>query len=249
MISSSPSHRQDLPDSKHGPPQLAMLAARHGFSEAAARTFWNALTAGRGGMAQFDHPEFGGPGQWMRGGMLMVGDMFNHALAARVRALADDLGTLYDDMPMEAKEQAAGATADAYRWWPEGLRNPSTLGAQNGVRYAYFPAEGRLAIERGGELELYDTGEHSISGVSQQQGGNSTLAFSSQRGPVELSALRRIGARDESPAPAGRDSTAGPSSNAGEILDIIEKLSILCEQGVLSKEEFSAKKAQLLDRL
>jgi uncharacterized repeat protein (TIGR03803 family) len=27
--------------------------------------------------AQFSHPEFGGSGQWMRGGMIMVSDMFN----------------------------------------------------------------------------------------------------------------------------------------------------------------------------
>jgi hypothetical protein len=38
-------------------------------------------------MAQFNHPEFAGSGQWMQGGMLMLGDMFNHALKGRVDAL------------------------------------------------------------------------------------------------------------------------------------------------------------------
>lgn len=31
---------------------------------------------GNGSMAQFSHPEFSGSGQWMRGGMIMVSDIF-----------------------------------------------------------------------------------------------------------------------------------------------------------------------------
>jgi hypothetical protein len=38
-------------------------------------------------MAQFSHPEFGGSGQWMRGGMSMIGDMFNSGLKSRVDSL------------------------------------------------------------------------------------------------------------------------------------------------------------------
>ena len=38
---------------------------------------------GNGAMAQFSHPEFGGSGQWMRGGMIMVSDMFNNYLKGR----------------------------------------------------------------------------------------------------------------------------------------------------------------------
>jgi hypothetical protein len=225
--------------------KLDAVAARHGFSPAAAHAFWDALVAGAGGMAQFHHPEFGGSGQWIRGGMLMVGDMFNHALAARVRGLADDLAELYEASPPAEKASPLEA-GSAARWWPDGLTSPSTLGAQNGVRYAYFPAEGRLAIEREGELELYDTGEHAISGVSQQQGGaRGTLEFTSQQGPVSLSALRRMQSGD---APS-TEATTGPASDAGEILDIIEKLSMLCERGVLSEAEYSAKKLELLSRL
>lgn len=45
-------------------------------------------------MAQFDHPELGGKGQWMQGGMVMVGDMFNHALKAKVTELCTALALL-----------------------------------------------------------------------------------------------------------------------------------------------------------
>ena len=56
------------------------LALRHGFSVAAVTQMMNAVLHGNGSMAQFSHSEFGGSGQWMRGGMLMLGDMFNHGL-------------------------------------------------------------------------------------------------------------------------------------------------------------------------
>ena len=74
------------------------LAREYGFSQDAVIHMMQAMLRGRGGMAQFDHPEFAGSGQWMRGGMLMIGDMFNHSLKARVdglcQAIAQRLGSL-----------------------------------------------------------------------------------------------------------------------------------------------------------
>ena len=52
------------------------------------------VIAGRGSMAQFSHPEFGGSGQWMAGGAMMISDMFNNALKARVDALCNELSAL-----------------------------------------------------------------------------------------------------------------------------------------------------------
>ena len=156
---------------------------------------WEAIEAGRGDMAQFSHPEFSGSGQWLRGGMVMIGgDMFNRDLSARVGALADDLAQLYDDNPELATPQAPGTGGPfgGAAWWPAGLHSPSTSGAQNGVRYAWFPMHKRLAIERDGSIELYDTQDLVISGVSQQQNGTGTLSFSSQNGPVDLTELRRV---------------------------------------------------------
>ena len=67
------------------------IADRTGFSPAAVTSMLFSVIAGRGGMAQFSHPEFGGSGQWMGGRAIMISEMFNNALKARVDALCNEL--------------------------------------------------------------------------------------------------------------------------------------------------------------
>ncbi len=74
-------------------------------------------------------------------------------------------------------------------WWPDGLGAPSSSGSQNGMRYAFFDRARRLVIETGGVVKVYDSGEHRINGVSQQDGGSRSLAFSSDDGPVRVEDL------------------------------------------------------------
>ena len=57
------------------------------------------LINGRGSMAQFNHPEFGGSGQWMRGGMIMLSDMFNNVLKGRIDGLCHELSGLVANEP------------------------------------------------------------------------------------------------------------------------------------------------------
>jgi len=76
-------------------------------------------------------------------------------------------------------------------WWPQELGEPSSSGAQNNMRYAFFPQRRRLLVERDGSKSVYDTAEHQITGVSQQSGQSSSLVFTSQSGPVVLDSLRR----------------------------------------------------------
>ena len=78
------------------------------------------------------------------------------------------------------------------QWWPDGLGRPNSSGSQNGVRYAFFAQARRLAIETDGQITVYDSGDHEIGGVSQQQGGNRSLAFSSQHGDVMVDELKRV---------------------------------------------------------
>lgn len=78
------------------------------------------------------------------------------------------------------------------RWWPDDLGTPSTSGAQNGLRYAFFPEKRRLLIEQGGKLTAYDTGDHRIGGVSQQSGQGQSLTFTSQHGSVRLDELTQV---------------------------------------------------------
>ena len=77
-----------------GKQHISEIAQRHGFSVPATMSMLEALVRGNGTMAQFNDPEFAGPGQWMRGGMTMVSDMFNGRLKGRVDALCADLAEL-----------------------------------------------------------------------------------------------------------------------------------------------------------
>jgi hypothetical protein len=79
------------------------------------------------------------------------------------------------------------------KWWPEDLGEPSSSGGQNDIRYAFFPDARRLAIKCDGKVTVYDSGDHRIGGVSQQQGASSSLAFSSQNGDVKLDDLKKVG--------------------------------------------------------
>lgn len=53
------------------------VALGTGFSPAAVTSMLFSVMAGRGGMAQFNHRGFGGSGQWMFGGAIMISDMFS----------------------------------------------------------------------------------------------------------------------------------------------------------------------------
>ena len=125
--------------------------------------------------AQFNVPEFGS-GQWMRGGMTMVGDMFNNSLKAAVDNLCTELSNLLASQPgvvspvTQSQSQSQGSGGGIARegvslfvpqasyqlgaWWPSELGNAAATGAQNSLRYAYFPVSRRLAIDYGGRIEV-----------------------------------------------------------------------------------------------
>jgi hypothetical protein len=172
---------------------LQALAAKHGFSQNAVEHLYRALHTGNGSMAQFSHPEFGGSGQWMRGGMIMIGDMFNNALKARVDSLCHDLLSVPPPAP------AAGAASSGFGfghqpvWWPEEYGSPSSTGGQNDFRYAYFPSRQRLVIHQQNTLHVFDTTGHFIGGFSQQQQpGIQGFCFSSQQGTFFVTDLRSV---------------------------------------------------------
>ena len=167
---------------------IADIAQRHGFSAEAARVVAEALRHGGGRMAQFNHPELGGMGQWAAGGMLMIGEMSNHGLKARVDGLCQELAAMPGPAPAAAQQEPGRGN----RWWPEDLGTASASGAQNDMRYACFPDQRRLAVMRDGRVRVYNTGEHRIGGFSQQQSGDQSLSFTSQLGLVRLEDLREV---------------------------------------------------------
>ena len=237
-----------------GQQAIDATAQRHGFSPEAVASMLRSVLRGHGRMAQFDHPEFGGPGQWMRGGMTMVSDMFNSTLKARVERLCDELATLTatESDLIDARARASEAVSFVVAgtahgaWWPADLGPADSTGSQNAVRYAYFGALRRLAIDADGHITVYDTQDHRIMGVSQQQSGRGTITFSSQRGLVDVATLPVV-----SGAPKARSAQSAPPEPdvSPDIFTTIEKLAELRSKGILSDAEFAAKKAELLSRL
>ncbi len=166
---------------------LAAVAVRHGLSPGAVRALADALARGAGG-AQWSHPDLGGMGQWTRGGMLQIGDMFNEALKARIGAALAELSAAprRDGPPRPGASPRAGEP-----WWPADLGVPSAAGGQNGTDYACFPDRHRLALRRqGGAPVLYDTGSRRVTGVAQ--GGSWSLTLTGPDGPVDLRDLTPV---------------------------------------------------------
>ncbi|TDX31619.1 putative oligomerization/nucleic acid binding protein [Modicisalibacter xianhensis] len=260
------------------------LAQRHGFSRDAVTHMLFAVLNGNGGMAQFSHPEFGGSGQWMRGGMLMLSDMFNHTLKGRVDALCHEIAEILANQPgllqtsgnFQSQSQSGGGqqhqdsgmsrgssslfvSDPADRWWPSELGVPNATGAQNDARYAYFADARRLAVRVGGNVRVYDTGDHRIGGFSQQQGSGGTITFTSQHGTVDLASLPVVsqdGHSFPSSSTAGKPAAATSPTKTqaadpaqADIFSAIERLGDLKDKELLTDEEFAAKKAELLKRL
>ena len=238
------------------------IAARNGVSPDAVATLLRAVSNG-GSMAQFSHPELGGMGQWSQGGMTMVGDMFNNGLKYRVDSLCNELAALLREMnPYLPPAQSGGWTQGfGGNWWPDGLGSPASSGAQNDMRYAYFPGARRLAVQQNGQTRVYDTAHHTNFGVSQQQGGGQSLSFASDHGTVRAEDLQQV---DGPPPPYqqapqqpawqpepvnDRQPAQAPPSTGGDVLATIEKLADLRARGIHTDEEFATKKAELLSRL
>ncbi|MDO9107234.1 MAG: SHOCT domain-containing protein [Methylovulum sp.] len=268
------------------------LAQRYQFSPDAVITLLHAVINGNGRMAQFSHPELGGSGQWMQGGMIMLGNMFNNSLKNSVSQLCQELANLIANQPnllqtgsFQSQSQgnqqqinvstgqpipndtiatntgnlfAPPAPGSSGNWWPAGLQFPSSSGAQNNMRYAYFATIRRLAIEAHGHVTLYDTLDHQIGGFSQQQSAGSSITFTSQYGIVDVNSLPVISIDNIPVQPAAQqplpyhepDPVNVPSSlQESDIFGAIEKLAGLKAKGILTDDEFNRKKAELLARL
>jgi hypothetical protein len=294
-----------------GSQRINDLAQRYGVSTDAVMALLQALINGNGTMAQFNHRELGGSGQWIQGGMTMVGDMFNYALKAKVDGLCTELSQLlaqqpFVPLPLGSQSQLPGgqqqqqqggygslgrswaiplhpggqqqqqqggyaspgmvvgspavslfvpaAQGSFGNWWPADLGFPSGTGSQNNIRYAYFANARRLAVEINGHVTVYDTLDHQIGGVSQQQGAGASLTFTSQYGTVPVASLPVVsidGVAQNTPAQTATPAEPHPAETAQEtdIFAKIERLAELERKGILSQEEFAAKKSELLGRL
>jgi hypothetical protein len=121
-------------------------------------------------------------------------------------------------------------------------------------------------------VTVYDTLDHQIGGVSQQQSGDASFTFVSQRGLVRVADLPVVsrGGRAAAAPPTSASATPStgtvvepgrpqpatepapspvPAAPSDDIFAKIERLAELRAKGVLSEEEFATKKAELLSRL
>jgi len=214
--------------------------------------------------------------------MTMVSDMFNHRLQATVSGLAGDVSQLLASTPIylpapdprAADEPGRPHPANQESWWPADLGQPGSSGGQNTCHYAVFPHHRRLAVRiDGGPVRVYDTLDHVIGGVQQQQSGvPGTLSFTSQRGTFTVTSLPLVESAATTPAAApaadptppasppsapstepATQATAQPARTASAdveaVLATLDRLGDLHQRGVLTDEEFAAKKAELLSRL
>jgi hypothetical protein len=178
--------------------QMTQIADRHHLSESSARQLIDGLLRTGGGQIQFNIPEFAGMGQWMPG-MVMTSDLFNSSLRARVDSVCSDISQMIrsgaiqfpaSTSPERGSPDVSLRWEPNRNWWPGDLGVPASVGAQNNLRYAWFPSTRRLAVDLGGSVWIYDTGDHQIGGVSQQQsGGGMSLTFTSQHGVVDIASL------------------------------------------------------------
>ncbi|MDB5346480.1 MAG: hypothetical protein JWP89_4857 [Schlesneria sp.] len=283
------------PFTDQGWQKICDLSQRYGISTDAVTSMLQSVMNGNGTMAQFFHHELGGGGQWMQGGMTMVGDMFNHGLKSKVDGLCSELSQLLSQQPFvpvpqnnqsqwqsgSGQQQGGGFGAGPSMggspvslfvpnsqgargsWWPSDLGSPNGSGGQNNVRYAYFSNARRLAVDINGVVTVYDTLDHQIGGVSQQQGAGGAVTLNSQYGTIDVSSLPVISVNGVTPQqlqtnPMPQSYTAEPqpinppgsrTNQEEDIFAKIERLAELQQKGILTPEEFAAKKTELLQRL
>lgn len=244
------------------------VANRYGISVNAVTDLTQALMRSNGTMAQFNIPELGGGGQWMQGGMTMVGDMFNNQLKYTVDGLCIELSNLINQGAIQYKplpkmsNQEGFQSGNGGNWWGD-LGFPNSTGSQNNTSYAIFSNIRRLAIQQNGKVTVFDTLDNQIGGVGQQQGGNYSVSFTSQYGTVDLNTLPIISGGEDKPKQQPVQAinnienqpsvTAPVSTNNNEleedIFGKIEKLAALKDKNIISVEEFENKKTDLLNRL
>lgn len=244
------------------------IAAKYNVTPKSVEILLRAVIKGSGTMAQFNIPELGGAGQWMKGGMTMVGDMFNNSLRTTVDKLCSELaGLVTSKVVFESKDgdEDSEVSHVGNMWsnerapWPAAFGHPTSSGSQNSFRYAYFGPVRRLVVEENGKRTIYDTKHHEITGISQQQGLGNSYRFTGQDGPVDLGMLTVLsepGTQSQATPAIAYDVTSTTdvrsqmdASPQDIIIATIEKINVLFERGQITEQEFKAKKAELLGRL
>lgn len=164
---------------------LAAIAQEFKVQESTVSQLLEGLHRNGGRQVQFNIAELGGMGQWQAGGMVMVGDMFNNELKAKV----DKLCRALVELPVETENETFVPIQSAVG----SKRFASIKGSQNGISYAYYQAEDILEITDENGLKKYDTKGYLLTGVQQSQSNDARkLSFSYAGGSVEVEDLKEV---------------------------------------------------------
>jgi hypothetical protein len=94
--------------------------------------------------------------------------VFAKLTCRKLDALCSDISAHLDAAPVNVRSRS-GADEVSYRsasesrdCWPTEMGKPGAVGAQNDLRYAFFPDSRRLVIDDQGMISVYDTGNHLI---------------------------------------------------------------------------------------
>lgn len=164
------------------------IAAKYQITEATVRTLLEGLQTTNGFQVQFNSAELGGMGQW-QSGMVMIGDMFNDGLKAKVAALCAELASFVREhqatQPEESEKKDATVAAPI-------KTIPATFsGSQNGTKYAYYAPQNVLQLEEDGTVSRYSTEGLTLWGVQQSQDGTGKkLKFTHAGGTITVDDLK-----------------------------------------------------------
>ena len=229
--------------SSAGQQAIQDVAQRHGFSFDAVLSMLGSVINGNGSMAQFSHPEFGGSGQWMQGGMTMIGDMFNNYLKGRVDNLCAELARLISNQPGLVRtgsfqSQTQNGSTQVNSWG--GGTNGSSGDTNNGnnlfvpapVLPDWWGPDLRFPNSSGGQngmryawfsqarrLAIESNGQVIVYDTLDHQIGGvsqqsgSGVSFSSQYGYVDLNQLPIVTINGVPPAPRMAPAPVAPSYN------------------------------------
>lgn len=255
------------------------VAQRHGFSVDAVTSMLDAVINGNGTMAQFNHPEFSGSGQWMSGGMTMVSDMFNHHLKGRVDSLCAELAMLVANQPgllqtgsFQSQSQGAGGSGVWSVQAQDSSWHARHSDAQPNGSNLFMPPppdwwgpDLRWPNSTGSQngcryayfaqacrLAIEDQGHVTIYDTLDHQIGG----FSQQQsGSGGMGFSSQYGQMNVGQLPVvsvdGQvpQSAPQPQTTEADIFATLERLADLTRKGVLTDHEYQTKKAELLARL
>lgn len=253
------------------------IAQRHGFSFDATMSMLDAVINGNGSMAQFNHPEFAGAGQWMRGGMTMVSDMFNNHLKGRVDSLCSELANVVANQPdlvrsgsFQSQSQGShhsGGQQQSNFGGASPLQGGGSFGAASlfvpGTSHDWWPSDLRHPNSTGAQNGVRYAYFAQARRLVIDVGGTVTVydvldhqisGFSQQQSVGgTLGFTSQYGLIDVTSLPVissnGRPPLPAAPGRGQDVFATIERLAELRAKGIVSEDEFQTKKLDLLGRL